>query len=136
MPIVPYRHRVTYADCSIGNHVYYARYLDILEAARGDFFRQLGSAFSDWQLRDTIFPVVECQMRYKAPARYDDILHVALWITQAERVRLNFAYRVVNQTGKLIVEGETRHVCTGTDEKPKRLPEELKASLTPYMRKI
>jgi len=40
----PFRHiyRVVYADCTLGNHIYYSRYLDILEAARGEFFRHLG----------------------------------------------------------------------------------------------
>jgi len=133
MVIVPYRHRVTYADCAIGNHIYYARYLDILEAARGDFFRQLGATFLDWQHRDVIFPVVECHLRYKAPARYDDVLEVELWISLAERARLSFGYRVVNQAGTLIVEGETCHVCTGMDERPKRLPEELKARLASHV---
>ena len=129
-----YPHRVTYADCTVGNHVYYARYLNILEAARGEFFRQLGSTFLDWQGRDTIFPVVECILRYKAPARYDDVLAVELWVSQAERARLNFGYRVLNQKGTLVLEGETFHVCTGLDEKPKRLPEELKGSVAGYVK--
>ena len=38
---------------------------------------------------------------------------------------LNFAYRIANQAGMVILEGETLHVCTGLDEKPKRLPEAL-----------
>ena len=27
-----YHHRVTYADCTIGDHIYHSRYLDLLEA--------------------------------------------------------------------------------------------------------
>ena len=46
-----------------------------------------------------------------------------------ERVRLNFGHRVTNQHGKLILEAETFHACTGIDEKPKRLPEELAEKL-------
>ena len=134
MAVFEHRHRVTYSDCTVGNHVYYAHYLQILEAARGEFFRQLGSTFLDWQGRDTIFPVVECTLKYKGPARYDDVLAVELWVTVAERARLNFAYRVLNQQGRLILEGETLHVCTGLDERPKKLPEELKASIAQYLR--
>src|SRR5581483_1046504 len=69
-------HRVTYAECTLGNHVYYSRYLDLLEAARGEFFRQLGATFQQWQEQDAIFPVVECRLRYKSPARYDDVLSI------------------------------------------------------------
>ena len=28
-----YVHRVTYAECTVGNHIYHSRYLDLLEAA-------------------------------------------------------------------------------------------------------
>jgi len=127
-------HRVTYADCTAGNHIYYARYLDLLEAARGEFFRQLGASFLHWQERDTIFPVIECRLRYKSPARYDDVLGIELWPAAIERVRLNFASRIFNQTGALILEAETFHVCAGLNEKPKRVPEELAAKLRPYLR--
>lgn len=76
-----------------------------------------------------IFPVVECRLRYLAPARYDELLTIELWPTVAERARLNFAYRILNEQAALLVEAETFHVCTGLDEKPKRLPEELRTLL-------
>lgn len=129
-------HRVTYADCTVGNHIYYGRYLDLLEAARGEFFRQLGTTLFQWQERDTIFPVLECHLRYKAPARYDDVLSIEVWPTTAERVRLNFAHRITNAEGKLILEAETHHVCTSLNDKPKRLPEELVAALQPFLRGV
>ena len=45
-------YRVTYADCTVGDHIYYSRYLDLLEAARGEFFRSLGCTFLQWQEQD------------------------------------------------------------------------------------
>ena len=50
-------HRVSYAECTVGNHVYHSRYLDWLEAARGEFIRSLGPTVREWQERDVIFPV-------------------------------------------------------------------------------
>jgi acyl-CoA thioester hydrolase len=132
-PIFRHRHRVTYAEITAGNHIYYARYLDLLEAARGEFFRSLGMTLGQWQERDAIFPVVECRVRYKSPARYDDRLTVETWLTTAEKVRLNFSYRIVNEAGVVILEAETRHVCASLAEKPKRLPEELRERLQPYI---
>lgn len=134
--IFRHTYRVTYADCAIGNHVYYSRYLNFLEAARGEFFRHLGLTFLQLQMQDTIFPVVECRLRYKAPARYDDILTIELWVTAAERVRLNFAYRVLKSGGDLLAEAETLHVCAGMDEKAKRLPEELISRIQTYLRAV
>ncbi len=129
-----HQHRVTYADCTLGNHVYYARYLELLEAARGEFIRGLGVTLLAWQERGFMFPVVEAHLRYKALARYDEVLQVEVWVTAAEKVRLNFAYRVTKQTGDLVLEGETLHVCMTLEEKLKRLPEELVAALQPHRR--
>ncbi len=129
-----HQYRVTYADCTVGNHVYYARYLDILESARGEFFRHLGVTFRQWQDQDVIFPVIECRLRYKAPARYDDQLTIELWVIAAERIRLVFGCRVLNQSGTVCVEAETHHVCTTLGDKPQRLPDSLVQSLQPYLR--
>ncbi len=129
-----YQHLVTYAECTVGNHVYYARYLELLEAARGAFFHELGAPFLHWQERGLMFPVVECRLRYKTPARYDDVLAIEVWPTAIKGVRLNFAYRISNQAHALILEGETFHACAGLDEKPKRLPPELLERLQPYLR--
>ncbi len=133
-PAFRHTHRVTYADCTVGNHIYYGRYLHLLEAARGEFFRHLGTTLLQWQDREVIFPVIECRLRYKSMARYDDVLAIEVWPAGVERVRLNFAHRITQQDGKLVLEAETHHVCTGMNERPRRLPEELAAALSPYVR--
>ncbi len=127
-------HRVTYSECTVGNHIYYSRYLDLLEEARGECFRALGIPFSRLQNEDAIFPVIEAHLRYKGPARYDDLLTIEIWVTRMQGVRLNFGARVVNQNNTLLFEGETWHVCTGLNEKPKRLDEKWLAALKPYLR--
>jgi acyl-CoA thioester hydrolase len=128
-----HQHRVTYAECTVGDHIYHSRYLDLLEAARGEFMRSLGKTVLELQNADYIFPVIEARVRYKFPARYDDLLTIEVWMTRVERVRLNFGHRVLNQDGKVIVEAETFHCCTNRDEKPKRLPDELAEKLKPYL---
>ena len=128
-----YIHRVTYAECTIGDHIYHSRYLDLLEAARGEFMRSLGESVLALQDAGYIFPVIEAHLRYKFPARYDDTLTILVWMTRVERVRLNFGHRILNQDGKLLLEAETFHCCTSRDEKPKRLPETMLAKLGPYL---
>lgn len=120
-----YTHRVTYAECTVGNHIYHSRYLDLLEAARGEFLRSLGTTVLHWQNHDAIFPVIEAHLKYRYPARYDDLLSIEVWPTLLEKIRVNFGHRILNQNGKVILEAETFHVCTGVDEKPRRVPEEL-----------
>ena len=132
--IFRHAYRVIYADCTDGNHLYYGRYLNLLEAARGEFFRSREIPFSKLQGDGLIFPVIECHLRYKSPARYDDLLSIEVWLTKLHGVRVNFAYRAVNQHNSLLLEGETFHVCTDLQEKLKRLPKELMARLVPCLR--
>lgn len=127
----PFRHlhRVSYAECTVGDHIYHSRYLDLLEAARGEFLRSLGVTVRSFQDADFIFPVIEARLRYRFPARYDDLLTIEVRPILVERVRLNFGHRILNQAGKLILEAETFHACTSREEKPKRMPEAFVAQL-------
>ena len=117
----------------MGNHIYYSRYLDLLEAARGEFFRHLDLPFKQLHESDTLFPVVEAQLRYKGAARYDDVLCIELWVTTLERVQIEFTGRILNDAQKPLVEARTLHVCTTAGDRMKRLPEELVAKLKPYL---
>lgn len=125
-----YRHRVTYADCTVGNHVYYGRYLELLEAARGEWFRSLGKSFDEWHHgQGLIFPVLEVRLNYRSPARYDEVLLIEVWVLEARGVRFNVTYRILAADGRVCVEGHTHHVCTNLEDKPCRLPAELLAAL-------
>jgi len=127
-------HRVVYAECTVGNHVYYARYLDMLEEARGELFRQAGWPLLALQEQGAAFPVIAAHIAYKAAARYDDLLTIELWITELSGVRINFGFRIRRPNGPVLAEGETRHVCAGLDEKPKRPPKGLSEALAPFLR--
>jgi acyl-CoA thioester hydrolase len=131
--IFRHRQRVIYAQCTIGNHVYHSRYLDILEASRGEFMRAMGYPLQRLQDEDFIFPVVSLRMKFLAPARYDDELVIELWLKNVTRVRLTVAAKVVSAEGKVFVEAETDHVCTSIHEKPKRMPSELLARCEAYL---
>lgn len=133
--VFQHTHRVTYSECTVGNHIYYARYLDVLEEARGEFFRVLEIPLLQMQNDGTIFPVIESHLHYKIAARYDDLLTIEIWLTRLQGVRTNFAYRVRNQNGGLVLEAETFHACAGMNEKPKGIPETVIERLRPYLRK-
>lgn len=126
---------MTYAECTVGNHIYHSRYLDLLEAARGEFLRHLGYPLGALQEAGVVFPVIEARLRYLKPARYDDVLGVEVWPTQLEGVRLGVFHRVLREAdGVVLMEGETRHVCTRLDDRPCRMPADLVAVLRPRVR--
>ncbi len=132
--IFKHQHRVIYGECTVGNHVYYARFLDMLEEARGEFFRQAGWPLRLWQEKGTAFPVIGVRIDFKGPARYDDVVTIELWITEMKGIRLSIGFRILHFGGGLVAEGETRHVCASLEEKPQRLPKELMEQLQPFVR--
>ena len=131
--IFTHEHRVTYADCTVGNHVYYGRYPDLLEAARGEFFRYLGKSFLQYQEEGVIFPVSEVHLKYFAFAEYDDELRIECRLTAIRGARLGFGYRITKGEGVRILEGETLHGCVEASGRATRLPPALKERLQPYL---
>jgi acyl-CoA thioester hydrolase len=117
----------------VGNHVYYSRYLEMLEGARGEFFRHLGCPFPGLQEAGTAFPVIGLQISFKGAARYDDLLTIELCVNEMGGIRLSIGFRILNAGGTLLAEGETRHVCASIDAKPRRLPKELLEKLQPFL---
>lgn len=125
-------YRVPYSDCTVGNHVYYARYLDWLERARNEFFRSIGVTFQSLVDQGIMLPVVTSHVDYKGAARYDDEVKIEIKVTEIGTVKLTFDYQVTRiADGKLLATGQTVHVCTNLNEKPQRLPEVLVKSLQP-----
>ena len=134
-PESAFRHslRVTYADSTVGNHVYYARYFDYLEAARSSFFRELGHPFQTLEDEGFAFPVIHCDGNFKSSARFDDLIHVDLWLTSVARIRLDFAYSIKSNEDQILFEGTTRHVCTDLNNKGARIPPKLSEKLSFYL---
>lgn len=126
-------YRVSYADCTAVNHVYHSRYLDILDRARGEFFRSVNCTFLQLQQEDVIFPVAECRMKFMAAARYDDLLTIEMWLSQLGRVRLSFTSCILDAQGNRLIEAYTKHGCTHVDGTLCRIPAALAAALRPYL---
>ena len=126
-------HRVSYAECSVGNHVYHSRFLDILERARGEFFRSLGCNFGQLQDQDATFLVTDCQMKFRAMARYDELLTVDLWLTELGRARFSCAGRIKNATGAVLHESVVRLACATVEGRPRRMPAPLTGLLPGYL---
>lgn len=123
-------YRVPYSDCTVGNHVYYARYFDWLERARNEFFRAIGVTFQSLVDQGLMLPVVRAQIDYKAAARYDDEMEIELKVSEVGAVKISFDYRLTRKAdGKLIATAQTNHVCTNLQERPQRLPDVLRSAL-------
>ena len=118
--------RVIFGDTDAMGVVYYANYLRYFEASRAAFLRHLGRSQRDLDEWGVALPVAEAQCRYRLPAYYEDLLEIDVRVTELRGASMRFGYEI-RRDGSLLVEGFTLHACVGTDGRPRRVPEPLRA---------
>ncbi|HET7823757.1 MAG TPA: thioesterase family protein [Anaeromyxobacter sp.] len=117
--------RVIYGDTDQMGIVYYANYLRYFEAGRNEFIRARGLRYRDFEERFSLrLPVVEAQVTYRTPARYDDLLTVETTIEDVKRASARFVYRIV-RGAEVVATGHTLHACVDLDGRIRRMPQEL-----------
>jgi acyl-CoA thioester hydrolase len=117
--------RVIYGDTDQMGVVYYANYLRYFEAARNEFIRAKGLRYRDFEAEYALrLPVVEAQVSYKQPARYDDVIAVEATLSEARRASARFDYRIVRD-GVVLATGHTLHACVDLEGRVQRMPAEL-----------
>lgn len=121
--------RVIYGDTDQMGVVYYANYLRYFEAGRNEFIRARGLRYRDFEAGFGLrLPVVEAQVSYRAPARYDDLLEVETSLVEVKRASARFGYRILRE-GEVVATGHTVHACVDLEGRIQRMPPELVARL-------
>ena len=85
------------------------RYKDT-DCMKVEFLRQQGLAMSQVD-RKIHLPVVEALVRYRKPARLDDLLQVRCWVSERRRASFRFAYEILDEEGEPVATGSTLHAC-------------------------
>lgn len=117
--------RVRYAETDQMGVVYHANYLVWMEVGRVEFFRAAGLRYRDFEVETGLhMAVAEAQVRYLAPARYDDPVIVRTSMAEAHTRMVTIAYELRHaETGQALAKGYTKHVFLSADTlKPSRLP--------------
>ena len=120
--------RVIYADTDQMGVVYYANYLIWLEIARTEFLRSKGINYRNIEREQQLaLPAVEVFCKYKAPARYDDIIVIKTKVSEIKNSSLRFDYELFNKdTNQLLVIAYTVHVFIDKDRRPVRIPQQIR----------
>ena len=118
--------RVRYAETDAMGIVHHAVYPVWMELGRSDLLRQLGQGYAEWEAQGVRMAVAEISLKYRAPARYDELVEVRTWVKEAGRRKVVFGYEVVREAVRL-VEGETSHLVIGPDQRGRTLPEAMLA---------
>ncbi|WP_454783655.1 YbgC/FadM family acyl-CoA thioesterase [Legionella sp. WA2024007413] len=114
--------RVYAEDVDYMGIVYHANYLCYFERARTEMLRQSNLILSDLMKKDILFAIYDAHIRYKAPARLDDLLTVKTQVQQLGACSFLFDQSMQNQQGKIVCEAKIQVVCVDSNLKPKRFP--------------
>ncbi len=127
-------YRVIYGDTDQMGVVYYANYLAFFERGRCEYMREQAFDYGAFEREGFILPVTEASLKYRQPARFDDLLVIETAMTAASRVTATFGYRVLRDAdGALLVEGATTHACLTRAGRPVRWPAPIKALIPPEL---
>lgn len=116
---------VRYAETDAQGIVHHANYLIWFEEGRSEFLRQQGFRYSELEQAGYYVVVAEAEVRYRAPAFYEDRLIVETTLCRLRRKLLEFRYRILGPENKLLVEGRTLHMVLGRERRPTGLPQEF-----------
>ncbi len=126
--------RVSYADTDRMGVVYYANYLVLFERGRTELMRALGVRYRTLEEKNIFLPVMDVQVKYLAPAQYDDVINIRTWVGELGRASVTFQYELINaDTGKKMAQGFTKHPFVNKSWKPMPVPPEVKTILLPVL---
>lgn len=121
------RVRVLYGDTDKAQVVHHARYLDYLEAGRLEYLRHHGLDYRAFEERTRLgMPVVEARLRYRSPARFDDLVDVETWVAVCTRAKIIFESRIL-RGDEVLVEAAITIACVDVvAERIVSVPDEVK----------
>ena len=122
--------RVNYSETDQMGVVYHARYLVWLDVARCEHLRRTGIAYADLEHRGLRLAVGDLRIRYRHPARYDDLVRVRCWVRECVPRRVTFGYAVdCPERAALLATAETAMMVLGADFGWSRLPADVAGRL-------
>ncbi len=102
--------------------VHHSNYIRFLEEARCDWLRSIDMPFELLEENGVTIPVLGVNCTYKYHVTFGDTILIKPYIKEYTGVRMTVRYEVnEKETGKLVLEGETKHCFTDQKLKPVNL---------------
>jgi acyl-CoA thioester hydrolase len=124
--------RVRYGECDPQGIVFNANYLLYFDVAFTELWREAVGPWMEMGERGYDAVVGEAQLRFRAPARFDDELACVLAVARLGRSSITTGIRILRGE-ELLVEGELRHVVVSTETwRPVEMPAFIRDGLARY----
>jgi acyl-CoA thioester hydrolase len=101
--------------------LHHANYLVYFEQGRTELLRSQGLAYRDLEDQGYLLVLTRIQVRYRSPARYDDLLTLRTTVLRTTLVKIEHRYQLLRD-GMLLAEGETTLGCVDRDGRVQALP--------------
>lgn len=121
--------RVRYAECDAQGIVFNAHYLAWFDLGITELWRAALGSYADLVAAGVDVVVAEASVRYRAPARFDDLVDLQVTVASLGTTAMITDY-VVRRDGDTLAEGQTRHVFIDPQTWEKRpAPDEIRRAL-------
>ena len=117
--------RVRYAETDRMGLLHHANYLVYFEQGRTELLRAQGLAYRDLEDQGYLLVLTKAQVRYRSPARYDDLLTLRTTLVRTTHVKIEHRYELLRGS-ELLAEGETTLACIDRNGKVQALPDILR----------
>mgnify|MGYP006272178467 CR=1 FL=1 len=115
--------RVRYAETDAMGVAHHGAYVVWLETARVEWMRERGLSYRELDDSGVAMAVAGLEVRYRAAARFDDVLHVDCRLEALRSRYGRFRYEVRHEDGRLIATAVSEHVPTDRRGRAVRLPD-------------
>ena len=113
---------VRYAETDAMGIVHHSVYAIWFEQARTEIFRENGIPFSRFEAEGYHSPLLSIETQFIKPCRYGEVVDIQLQLSQIDRLRFCFTYKVT-VGGELRTTGKTTHIFTFHDKPCRQAPQ-------------
>lgn len=127
--------RVRYAESDPMGIAHHSAYAPWFEMGRTELLRDDGVSYADLEQRAGVFlAVVSIEIRFKKPARYDDLVDLETRLVEVSRVKIIHEYEL-RRGREILATAKTTLACLDRDGRLQPIPEVIlrhaEGTLTP-----
>lgn len=116
--------RVRYSETDAMGLLHHSNYLTYFEVGRTELFRAQGGNYRRMEEQGLFFVVARIEVKFKRPARYDDVLQLRTAITRQSPAKLLHHYELARE-GELLCEADSVIACVDREGRVQQIPEDL-----------
>lgn len=122
--------RIRYHECDAQGVLFNAHYLALFDMAITELWRDMLGGYETMTARGVDIVVGEAHVRYLRPARFDDLVDVAVEVAELGTTSMRTEYEVLRD-GEQLATGWVRHVFVDMATMTKTpIPDDLRAALS------